>query len=542
MAVLNNVDSSNILIRETIAELDRCSDEETCQIAKEIREIISHQYTINSEERGVVKPLNLYKIERYDAQKLAFNISSIAHSELFELRLLVIASVYDAVQNALTKKRSLDELTTLACALDHIGYHHINANDAIYQTIIDDISKMFFISSSRNVQIDVWTVFSLRKVKVEKMSLYHKLANHIKSSANNLMPLEISLAVNGFVQAGFKKPEIFHALRNEAINKSNKFTVNQAVNTLWAYCYGNWSQNKDPSVTRQANLKMIERFTPVFIHQMSDLNVDQTVRIAWVFKNMNVTEPQLFDAVRNKIKGNISLLTPQAFVNITKLLSNINGNDVQVLLQLLETIEKEKFDWFSSEQLTEMAYAVLIKFCYGDSNFPNYSRFIMKTLMHLNAKGPKLTDKELWHIRTIIKIYQAKTNSELHLDNLHAWIEGAQALNFPPSQSSRFHLDVKKHLDELLFERRNPLVFENEMPFEGYFSVDISSTEIMVAIECDGQCHLDESGHYMPKNIIKETLLEINGWNLVRITQNEWPTSDSKKKELLEEKLKKFLL
>lgn len=101
MAVLNNVDSSNILIRETIAELDRCSGEETCQIAKEIREIISHQYTINSEERGVVKPLNLYKIERYDAQKLAFNISSIAHSELFELKLLVIASVYDAVQNAI---------------------------------------------------------------------------------------------------------------------------------------------------------------------------------------------------------------------------------------------------------------------------------------------------------------------------------------------------------------------------------------------------------------------------------------------------------
>ena len=46
---------------------------------------------------------------------------------------------------------------------------------------------------------------------------------------------------------------------------------------------------------------------------------------------------------------------------------------------------------------------------------------------------------------------------------------------------------------------------------------------------------------YLPKNIIKETLLEIDGWELIRITSEEWfNTTYQDKRLLLLQKLSSF--
>jgi hypothetical protein len=152
-------------------------------------------------------------------------------------------------------------------------------------------------------------------------------------------------------------------------------------------------------------------------------------------------------------------------------------------------------------------------------------------------------------LRIIIIIYEGKSAKidEHLMSRLQILIEASKPLKFT-SESSKFHSDVTKHLSLLLSEVQTFPEMNTEFIFEDYFRLDIAFPSCQLAIEVDGQCHFDEMGNYMPKNIIKETMLVIRKWDLMRITHTEWPGGndykstfhDKPKRVLLLEKLSKF--
>ena len=549
--------NSESFIQKTIEELNICSGFNTFAIARELRKIAVVQYKINSQKKP--EDLRVCAISGFDAIKIAKNINayvSAAPSQPLQAQLKT--AVYDAAKYSLGKNPYLDEIVDIACALDHINYTGENPKDEVFKTIIRQLDEAIYLNRNRDVGHDVWAAFALRKVKVQKNALLNKFCFNILRHVYSLTPLEISLVAKGFVQANFKKPELFFALRDEAIKKRDRFTVNEIVNTIWAYCYANWSEKKDPSITRRWNERMIQTFILKLTNEMKELNVDQVVRIAWTFKNMNVTDAGFFNAVREKIGSDMRFLTYPALVNITKLLSNIKGNDDSVLIKLLEEIEEKlarNASCFSTGDLAQITYAVLIKFCYEDENFAAYDGFIHRMLERMAAAEPSnWDDMHLWQLRTAAAIYAGKSaNMDASLifpSRLQELIESIAPLQNNSVESSQFHLDVKKHLEQLLSEHQESPKMSNEFPFEGYFSLDIAFPDHQLAIEIDGHCHFDERGNYMPKDVIKETLLQLRGWDLVRITHAEWPGGnnyesadyDQHKREFLLRKLSKFLV
>lgn len=544
----DSLNNSN-LITNTINELEKCSPGEMFEIGGAIRSITIHQLEFSSEEQDLYSNKPLSNITIFNATQIAQNIHATMNAPPSALQRELIIAVYNAAKKSLEiNDIKLEDIRNIACTLDHINYTDVNPNDPIYQRIVQILDPLIFGMPKRCAEIDVWCAFSLRKVQVRKFPLYYKFCNNILNKLTHLRPLEISLAIMGFAQARFKNDNLFVELRNAAINKKDLFLVSEVVNMLWSFCSVNWLTEYKPSYTRSLNFEMIEIFKPKLIKEMDNLNVDQAVRIAMTFKNMNITDSNFFDAVRSKIDSNMHLLTNLATVTITIILSSIHGKNDSVLPNLLMNIgEKMTFNprSFFASQLADISYSVLIKFCQEDDHFDIYSAFLKSALEHFSTlTAASFKNKVLWHIRTIAKIYIAKTNDiDLELNEaLKKLTTGARPQIFTNVRTSEFHLDIKRHLDLIIEERHIVHKFVNELTFEGYFRLDIASEGYKLAIECDGQCHLDETGKYMPKNIIKETLLQIGGWNLVRIKSSEWPRDDVSKKKLLLSKLEKFFI
>lgn len=558
-AVINVRSQQEAIIHKTIEIIDVFGKESLSNLSEAFKKITAYQHKNASPDKKRIEEIQLFPVSHSkDIHHLANNISIYTNDVLHDknstdLRSKLHSAVYNAVKYSLNQSLRLDEVIGLACALDHINYTQIAPSDTIFQTIIDQMKRKMEANKHRSAALDAWAVFSLRKVKANKMPLFNTCCYHIMNKIKDLPSLEISLAVKGFVQAGFKKYELFSAIKEETVKKKDLFTVNETVNTLWAFCYKNWAIKKDPSLIRKQNQELVEAFKFKLIDEMDTLCTDQAVRIAWTFQRMNITDAQFFNAVQIRIGKDIENLTSKSLINITKLLSGTKGIDDHVLVKLLEAIKNKLtlHSYFTPFELAQVTYAVLMKFCQQDENFLIYKDFIEHMMQCMAVIEPSEWDNQ--HrglIKIIMLIYTELPKSieaGLNIEKDHMNLLQTLIIDFKPQQStfirsSDFHLDVKKHLDLLLSEFKNPPQTSNEYPFEEYFNIDIAIPDCLSGFEIDGHCHFDEKWEYMAKNILKETVLKIKNWDLVRLSRKEWPAEDDYKDAQYDEVKRRILL
>lgn len=518
-------------------------------IAAKCREILATEYS----SKPTWNTLENTKIlHDYSEHNLLANIEAlISATSLSDSQSTLIqelkVKVHETAHEKFKATSNLTELINLSCALTYITPKtKKTVLPAIFLEIRD---KLIAYNGFFDVDNSVLALFALRKMKKTffRDKLFKHLCCTLSSQVTSLTPLQVSLVAKGLVQASHIDSKLFGALRDRAIDQKENFTPNEIVNTLWAYCYADWKKEEDPSITRQLNMAMIDAFRFPLINRMDELYMGQAVRIAWTFKNMNLTDKDFFQSVKASIEKKLDTLSPASFEMIIKILCQIKDIGDDLLIKMLSIISDKSKDncYFTAEVLSTITYYVLMKFCKNDENVASYEKFIAEALKIIAIMNHlEWTNDSLMQLNTITTIYEAKghTVDNQLISRLGILLKAIRQLKQKNAKPSYFHKNVHYHLNRLLGNKNRDLTFTDEYLFEHNFSIDIACTKIKLAIEVDGHCHFDEQGSYMSKNIIKETLLAIKKWNLVRITYKEWSEmSDDQKVLLLEEKLSPYL-
>lgn len=263
-----NIESENTLIpliQQTIAKINKRSVAFT-EIAYELGRITQRQYKV-CEERQKLEEIKLEEealCQVYDeAEIIARIVSACVNAALsdktpFALKNLqqqLISSVFEAAKNNLESTTDPDQVVDTAVVLDQIDYAEKCPKDEVFVTIINRLHNAIVIQKIANqnikwkVGLAVWTIFTLRKVMVvdndNKLSkVFGECCFIILNNEKFLTNLEISLVTKGLAQArqksGFNFEKIDSLsinLRSQVIERGNCFTINEIVNTLWAFCF-----------------------------------------------------------------------------------------------------------------------------------------------------------------------------------------------------------------------------------------------------------------------------------------------------------------
>ena len=246
---------------------------------------------------------------------------------------------------------------------------------------------------------------------------------------------------------------------------------------------------------------------------------------------MQITDSNFFEALCHRLKSLISYLTSERLITLTKVLSNIHLNDCTGFIKLLEEITQRLDDnpnCFSEEEIIQVTYSVLIKFCQKDANFQSYELFLRKMLYKIaSLSTERLNNMERCMINVIYKIFShtscvALEDQQLDLQKHISRIKDHAYLPY----TSNFQKNVEKHLGELVQESRENLNVVSEVIFERIFRLDIvllfnsDETSQALVVEVDGQCHFSEEGDPMLNNCIKEHLLKLKKWEIMVHVKN----------------------
>ncbi len=461
------------------------------------------------------------------------------------------AAIYNKFDKVLSGRvnPALNEVVNIACALNQIGFS--NVDDPIFKKIFqimtvhftrnhvdkegEKIKKSHYAYPSKTYLTHrAWTIFALRKIKCpEQKKILYELAWDVVNHAKEITSFEISLVKIGLTHAGIQNTNINNCLRLLTNLKYPSFTVNEMVNTLWSHCYQ--KKDVDPSLIYRENKILYEKFKCKLISEMNILSVDQVVRIAWTVFYMNIRDDEFSEAVAANILEHLDELNGKEIVNITKRFCNSGSSLNPSLLKLLELFERKLncplfFTW---KNISEVAYFVLIKYCEKSNEFDHgvFTKFL-NVLVREALINRNLKKEDLYSIKTVLTILfeNGEADEDLPIKKCLDLLE----LNKPEgkrlfNQSSRFHREVADTLSLIV---KSP--FENEHPFEDDYSLDIAFPDLKLAIEVDGYCHFDNHYNYIPKDLIKETLLKLRNWKLVRITSMEWEDAVDKRLTLID--------
>lgn len=194
----NEAHHSESSIRCTIDELNRCSPHETFAMAWELRKIAERHYERYSQNEQKLEDVQLNAINGYDAKKIAANIDAYVNTVPRDkipsaLQTELKFAVYARAVYGLDSKLDYEQIVNIACALDHVDYAKVYPKDEIYKTIINKLMVMISQNCIRNVELDIWAVFALRKVKVDKNHLFNELCYKIIQNVNSILPLGLFL-------------------------------------------------------------------------------------------------------------------------------------------------------------------------------------------------------------------------------------------------------------------------------------------------------------------------------------------------------------
>ncbi|MGE4574939.1 RAP domain-containing protein [Parachlamydia sp.] len=402
------------------------------------------------------------------------------------------------------------DLVSIVRVFDDIEYHEIN--------LFRFLSRKISSCASRLDPEDIaWTLFSFRKITPLPKLIFLRLTVLAFEKIHLFNAQELAITFKALVQASYCKNEQLSRISYRIKNKVNDLTVSDAIHVLWAYAYDARQNKKDPCFVRDSNWETLEQLKEVFLKNATSLNADEIVRIAWSYHFLNYIHEDLLRELCKHLEPKINDLTNDGLINITKIFISLNFIDKELLWKLLKKIEDKVVNnphQFTPSNLSELTHAMLMGYCQSE----DYTTFILNMLDVIFQIDPSRWEAhQLSQIHTIHLIYTLKSKQEKAMpiplqERIDIHLKG---LKDKKPISSDFHLSVAKCIENILGKS------EKEFQIETYF-VDIAYPARKLVIEVDGPAHFDQFGNYLQKNAVKEFVLKLLGWQVIRISK-EWP-------------------
>lgn len=515
-----------IQIQNLVSQITHCTPLFFFQLAKEMQSITAQEYSIISHPKtDFISPEDQLPAANLLARRIRELTAKSSSTEQCQDQFRMV--IGNKARVLLQQNLDMHETVSIACALDFVRFAQKHPVEEIFEMISHKMESI----AARCLNLDVWAVFTLRKLNMPHLHCFKSLFHHIDSNIKVLTPLQISLVTIAIVQGRHPQSNLMNSLRKQATLISSDFNANEAINTIWSYCYQYQypDRNIDPTKIRQENASLIEAFKFKLIDEMSSVDIDQTVRISWCLLKMNVRDQKFFETVEKNIAGKVHTLTEESLINIAKKYCQLENFDEFLITCLMAEILKRlkvNPNCFNSTLLASVTYDLLMKYCDLNNDKWNSFEFIIGTLLYRIANLEDATWEnnariQLKTICAIFKVGSPRVKKDL-IGQLEIIAENLDAKKDKYNKSSTLHRKVEMCLKKLLTAYNDAPQHQNEYPFERDFSLDIAFPDLKCAIEVDGPCHNDENGNFLNKNIIKETLLKIRGWELIRISYKDW--------------------
>lgn len=537
------------IINEIIQQIRTLNFYQFFKFADKLRNLQYQQFSHNPETKTINTILQ--SLTNFDPHKMEEQImacmGAIRDTEASNVQGCIADAVYKVAKLHHEKIDDWKQCALIACALDAVKYTEPqnNRNDIIFHEMVSNL-QLNFIKKNLNIESLVGLIFSFRKVEFQKYHLnsvthwYDFFCEIMHDQLHKLKAQELALIAKAFGTKGYYNypaSNFFSLLCQAFESRINDFSTNEASYIIW-YLSRLSEKNKNKNIIMFDNKTLINSLKDRIYNHLDRLNTCETVRVSWSLITLNFLDKIFFQKVDAKIQNEIHLLNNDELITITKMISKGLIEEGQTLLNLMNLIEQriKNPTFFDIEKLSQVVRSVLIKFCLGDRdpNFNKYTTFIKKILKLLFDALSSLSSIELLKfdiaLARIKTVYEIFTGFEkFHQQHLISNSRIEEIFNLETNRNntktSMFHRNVSDHLNELLLEYENRPTLLMEQPF-GEFSIDIVlefTKDHYIYIEVDGECHNDEFGNPLPKDRVKETLIELKGIDLVRITQNEWP-------------------
>lgn len=557
--------------------------ENVVEIARRIRRLAWGNFLDRSEGTITAQALNL------ETQIIAKKIWDLSELESLDdeqcgLRNALKKALRKAIKNAMATL-SIKGIIDIACALDDLKYSQQKEDDLQHQEI--KIFKMLsekVVEKSQDFQQQdmIWTAYAFRKVETVRDTILN-IFNRKNFRVSNFSPYEIGLVARAFTQSKREDVDFFARLARITENKCNNFEAIDIANTIWAYAYMKWGE-RNYRTAQGFNRSIVRSLKQATLNKINDFKVDDLVRVAWSFVKLryddrvglpikderssqnrfvkrsdhdsrsrnfdrgwrqsqdkaekgsederNTNEPvtgELYKALLEKLCKEIDHLSPPEIANATKSFSSLPYIQHTDLIPLFVQVQKN-LDRFSAAEVVKMAGGLLIPYCSIITIEPLIEN-LLNRIIELDSdiqKGilPPWEDAELSEINTVYKFYNLKSGKLLELpDILKEEIEKYLNKQGQP-ESSELHLSIASLVKEMYPG------FINEYLFGSYF-LDMANPDKKIAIEIDGPEHFTiNTGEYMGKNQVKNEMLRLSGWELIRIPYQEWGKLSNKREKM----------
>lgn len=464
---------------------------------------------------------------------------------------------------------SIPQIVTIARAIDDI--HGFES-----KPLPEKISAFFAqfkarIMSQKTLKADeiAWVAFASRKVRPLPSDLFIFLRDQWLSLTDPIAPREVCVMAKAFTQTFTQlqdtnpssmtkksddKPlawdgarveleptlRLYENLGARIESTSGQMDATDVTHGIWAYAYLSWDnvlwkdrEGRELKVFRNnarinlLNKKVIDALLEPTIRNLSEASEDYFSKICWSAKRLSCSETLLLHNIYARIRQDAGKFTPPQLTTIFHSLVNTHNSDQTTLNQLIAEIRIRRGAQFLPKDLVKITQSMLIPYCASDQ----IGQIIGTYLQLIISYAPKLEwgDEELSQINTIYNFYRLKTKNREQFflpPTLQEAIDAALKKNNP--ESSKFHEEVAKNISSM--GRVKPFV--NEHKFYS-FSIDIAFVRERVAVEIDGPDHfVSGTKTPKPKEKIKESMLRMDGWVLVRIPHFAWKAEHDKKEYL----------
>jgi hypothetical protein len=323
-----------------------------------------------------------------------------------------------------------------------------------------------------------------KKLLKENQGMFERMKTSIILKIDDLNPREISSLAWSYAKLGLYDEKLFELLTNAACKKIHLFNSIDLSALSMAF--------SELGIDDRVLFAEISKAT---LSCMGDLNVASLVNIAWTFANLNIKDEALFRHITEKIDSNL-----------------------------------DQFDVFSLSKLL-WSFTIL---------FPD-SLIFNVLFKQLDKYANFLTHKDM------MQIYHADLAlNQLYLHQhkkLHARIRRFHSQKKPTPCSSETHKDVMKTLDRL------GLTYDSEVKEKEYY-LDIVMKfanpllkKFKILLEVNGPYHYLKSKGLKGRYVLKQRILQMQGWTVVQIDHKDWDVLQTaeKRETFLQNKLEKAL-
>ena len=515
-----------------LSSLRSCSKQKFLEVAQSISKL-SWEGEVDVTQ-AIAKEIFTLKSKTFTEAKEAFlqDFKEITLAQLKECDLQDCISIVRAVDDLMDSLiRSIPAEESEATALKFI-----TLLTDLFQKIIDKLGNDF---TEKLTDLDVArTAFSCRKFKLRNNTLYLKISQLSQEAINKFIPKAIGLFAKGFTQQAAAKgeqyPDFFDKLSYSI--KGKRFAGEDLTYTIWAYAYAdNHSlQGSDQEKVKNFNQRMLDNLitTNANLGELSPHDLSQILYSLKEFRKIKIS-PLILDSLCQSIIpkaaefDNMGLAA--AFKNLRLL------GQVETLFSLVQLVA-DKIKKCNGQAVLNIAYALVTLFCTEEDNeAKNLIQKFLKTLW-LRIIEESLKNWPEVEFSTIQIVYYASLKilkvTDLKLpkvleEKIAAYLKSVVHAPSPP------HREVYAALNTMGL----PYKFVNEHPFISY-SIDIADIANKIAIEVDGKDHfVPGTKKRVAKEIVREKLLEIEGWKVIHIPTSEWYTWTNYKRSYLRKKL-----